>query len=123
VIDTKWAREFAQEWIAAWNAHDLERILSHYVDDFEMRSPLIAEGMGVPSGMLKGKAAIRPYWERALSSARPPCFELLDVLIGAHAIALHYWSVARGKYVIEVLTFNEQREVVSGAAFYSEPAR
>jgi len=26
----------AQEWIAAWNAHDLERILAHYADDVEL---------------------------------------------------------------------------------------
>ena len=51
MIDRKWAREFAVEWIAAWNAHDLDRILSHYADDFEMRSPLIAERMGVASGL------------------------------------------------------------------------
>ena len=24
---------FAREWVAAWNAHDLGRILSHYADD------------------------------------------------------------------------------------------
>ncbi len=88
-----------------------------------MRSPLIAEGMGVPSGTLKGKAAIRPYWERALAASPPPCFEFLDVMVGASAIALHYWSVSRGKYVIEVLTLNERREVVSGSAFYGEPTR
>lgn len=123
MIEEKWARQFAQEWIAAWNAHDIERILSHYVEDFEMRSPLIVESMGVASGTLQGKAAIRPYWERGLAASPQLCFELLDVMIGANAIAIHYWSVSRGKYVVEVLTFNERREVVSGSAFYGEPAR
>ena len=33
------SRRFAAEWIEAWNAHDLERILAHYADDFEMASP------------------------------------------------------------------------------------
>lgn len=28
--------DFAHEWIAAWNAHDLERILAHYADDVEL---------------------------------------------------------------------------------------
>ena len=56
------ARWFAYEWIDAWNAHDLPRILSHYRDDFEMRSPLIVERMGIVEGVLRGKAAIGPYW-------------------------------------------------------------
>jgi len=43
IIDRAFAREFAAEWIAAWNRGDLERIFSHYADDFEIRSPLIAE--------------------------------------------------------------------------------
>jgi ketosteroid isomerase-like protein len=43
VIELEWARELATEWVAAWNSHDLERILAHYTDDFEMRSPLIVE--------------------------------------------------------------------------------
>src|SRR5438876_10821997 len=57
MIDREWAEAFAREWVDAWNAHDLERILSHYTDDFEMASPLIVERMGVASGRLKGKEA------------------------------------------------------------------
>ena len=32
-IDADFARAFAANWIAAWNAHDLERILEHYTED------------------------------------------------------------------------------------------
>ena len=59
MIDRDWAEAFAREWINAWNAHDLERIFLPYSDDFEMASPLIVERMGVPTGTLKGKAAVR----------------------------------------------------------------
>lgn len=52
MIDSAWSQEFAREWIAAWNAHDLERILSHYTDDFEMSSPLIIERMQEPNRAL-----------------------------------------------------------------------
>ena len=71
MISEDWARNFAAEWIAAWNVHDLERILSHYIDDFEMQSALIVERMGVRSGILKGKEAIRPHWQqgRVVSAA------------------------------------------------------
>ena len=64
MLDERWARNFAAAWIAAWNSHDLEQIFSHYTDDFEMSSPLIVERMDEPSGFLRGKDRIRPYWEK-----------------------------------------------------------
>ena len=60
IIDRASARGFATEWIAAWNSGDLERIFALYADDFEMRSPLIAERGFSPDGSLRGKHAIRP---------------------------------------------------------------
>ena len=56
MIDQQWAQAFAKDWIASWNAHDMDRILSHYTDDFEMSSPLIVERLGLPEGKLRGKA-------------------------------------------------------------------
>ena len=35
MIEKNFAEEFARNWITAWNSHDLERILSHYSDQFE----------------------------------------------------------------------------------------
>jgi len=54
MIERAWALEFAQDWIESWNAHDMERILSHYTDDFEMSSPLIVERLGQSLGVLRG---------------------------------------------------------------------
>ena len=48
------AMEFAKEWIDAWNAHDLNRILSHYSCDFEKASSRIVQVMNEPTGKLKG---------------------------------------------------------------------
>jgi hypothetical protein len=121
IIDRAWAERFATEWIAAWNSHDLERIFAHYVDDFEMCSPLIVEMMGVPSGVLHGKAAVRPYWAKGLDAQPPILFELLAVYAGADRIAIHYRSVGR-RLVVEVLTFNSERQATHGVALYGDPA-
>ena len=40
----------AQEWIAAWNSHDLSRILVHYAEDVELISPLVAKLTGSSTG-------------------------------------------------------------------------
>jgi hypothetical protein len=118
MIDPQWALSFAQEWIEAWNAHDLERILAHYSEDFEMASPLIIERMGEPSGVLKGKAAVRRYWEQGLAAQPPLRFELLDVLAGIRSITIYYRSIGR-RVVAEVLEFNPRREVIRGAAHWA----
>ena len=59
--------DFVPEWIAAWNSHSLDRVLTFYTDDFEMSSPHISNLVGEPSGTLYGKGAIRAYWDKALS--------------------------------------------------------
>jgi hypothetical protein len=123
MIDAKWAKEFALEWIEAWNAHDLERILSHYTDDFEMRSPVIVERMGIANGVLKGKKAVGVYWAPALTAPSQLKFVLHDVLLGTNAITLYYYNVTRGRMVVEILALNEKNQVVSGSAHYAaEPS-
>ncbi len=52
------AQEFALEWIAAWNSHDLDRILSHYADDVEVTSPLVETVLGPGKVTVRGKAAL-----------------------------------------------------------------
>jgi hypothetical protein len=119
MIEKSWAQHFAAEWIAAWNAHNLERVLAHYRDDFEMRSPLIVELMGVASGVLKGKSAIRPYWERGLAAHPGLQFELHCVLIGVDSIAIYYRSTPKSRMVAEVLKFGDDGQIVSGSALYA----
>jgi ketosteroid isomerase-like protein len=121
VIDRAWARAFAAEWIDAWNSHDLDRILSHYTDDFEMSSPLIVERMGIAEGVLRGKQSVRPYWQRGLDARPPLHFELRDVLVGVNTIAIYYRSTTRNRMVAEVLTLNEEGRVVAGAGVYGDP--
>lgn len=76
MITREFATQFAQEWIASWNSHDLTRILSHYHEDFELSSPYIAQIAGEPSGILKGKAAVGAYWAKALDRMPTLQFEL-----------------------------------------------
>jgi ketosteroid isomerase-like protein len=117
MIDRPFAETFAEEWIAAWNAHDLERILSHYRDDFAMASPLIVERMGEPSGCLQGKGAVRPYWAAGLAARPGLHFTLVDVLVGVDAVTILY-RAETGVLVAETIAFDAQRRAVRGAAHY-----
>ncbi|WHZ23767.1 MAG: hypothetical protein OJF47_002879 [Nitrospira sp.] len=111
------ARRFGQEWVDAWNAHDLDRVLAHYADDCEFQSPFIISIANEPSGRLTGKAAIRAYWAAALEKLPDLRFELLDVLIGADCLTLHYRG-HRG-LVAETCFFNGSGKVICATACYS----
>ncbi|MBI1282499.1 MAG: nuclear transport factor 2 family protein [Anaerolineaceae bacterium] len=117
MIDPTWARQFAKDWIDSWNSHDLDRIFSHYADDFEMSSPLIVERMKENSGTLKGKAAIRPYWQIGLDAFPPLKFELIDVFVGV-GITLYYRRT-NGKTAAETLILNTQHQIIKGMAHHS----
>ncbi|MEJ8654197.1 nuclear transport factor 2 family protein [Streptomyces sp. MS1.AVA.3] len=60
-MDRACAQRFAGEWVAAWNSHDLERILAHYTDDVVFASPRIVQLMCGSSGEVRGKDALRAY--------------------------------------------------------------
>ena len=115
-VTREFALRFAEEWIAAWNARDLERILSHYTDDFEMSSPVIVQLMGEPSGALKGKAAVGDYWSKALARLPDLHFELEGVYAGAASIVIHYRG-PRGLSA-EVFWFDDGGKVYRAAAHY-----
>lgn len=90
VVEPDVARAFAAEWIAAWNAHDIERILGHYTDDVQFSSPFVASIAGVPSGTLAGKPALRAYWAKALATLPDLHFSLIEVLAGVSTVTIYY---------------------------------
>jgi ketosteroid isomerase-like protein len=117
-MEQAFAEHFAAEWIDAFNAHDLDRVLSHYEDDFEMSSPVIVQVAGEPSGTLRGKSAVGAYWKKALALIPDLKFELLSILVGVNGITLYYKG-ARGGLVAEVLHFGPNQKVTRASAYYA----
>jgi hypothetical protein len=73
------------------------------------------------SGTLKGKVAMREYWGIGLDARPPLKFELLGVHVGIDSIAILYRSIGR-RFVIELLTLNDYREIIRGSALYGGAA-
>ncbi len=117
MIENKFAEYFAKEWIEAWNSHDLDRVLSHYDDQFEMSSPVIIQIAREPSGTLKGKDAVGAYWAKALQRIPDLHFELVTTLIGIDSITLYYRG-HRGMSA-EVMHFGRDRKVIRAYAHYA----
>ena len=111
------AERLAAQWVAAWNAHDLEAILAHYADDIELYSPAIVKVMGEPSGVLRGKHNVRIYWARALTLFPDLQFELRETLLGVRSITLCYLGV-QGRSVAEVMHLGADGKVASAEVHY-----
>lgn len=116
-LDAQHPRQFAESWIDAWNAHDLDAVLAHYRDDFEFSSPLISQFAGEATGRLKGKEAVRAYWQMGLSRLPDLHFELVDVLAGIDGLLILYRG-HRGLSA-EVFEFDANGHVRRGQALYA----
>jgi len=86
--DEAW--DLANHWVAAWNAHDLDAIMTHYEDAIELTSPVAAALLSVPDGKVVGKTALRAYFERGLKAYPELHFQLEDVLWGINSVVLYY---------------------------------
>ena len=84
------ARNFAQEWITAWNSHDLEAIMIHYAPLVVLTSPVPARLLGEPSGVVVGREALLSYFQRGLQAYPDLAFTLLEVMWGVSSVVLYY---------------------------------
>ncbi len=111
-------RHFAQHWIASWNAHDLDAIMSHYAPEVVLTSPSAAKLLNDPSGTVTGKDAVRSYFERGLEAYPNLTFELLDMMWGISSVILYYRN-QKGTRTGEFMEFDANRKVVRVVANYS----
>lgn len=112
------AKEFALRWVAAWNSHDLDAIMSHYDESVVLISPAAAKILGDPSGAVKGDAALRSYFKRGLELYPNLRFELLDVMFGLSSIVLCYKN-QKGTRTAEFMEFGKEGKVARVIANYS----
>ncbi len=110
--------EFAQQWIAAWNSHDLEAILAHYAENVTLTSPVAAKLSNNASGIVSGKKALRDYFARGLAAYPDLRFQLLDVLCGISSVVLYYTN-QKGSKTGEFMEFDDDDKVVRVVANYS----
>jgi ketosteroid isomerase-like protein len=119
VLTREAAERFAEEWYAAWNARDLERVLSHWADDAVFTSPLAARLMPESDGTVHGKEALREYWRRGLEAHTDLHFEPRALLVGHESIVLSYTN-HRGQECAEVLILGADGLAHRGIAHYTE---
>lgn len=95
---------FSQDWAGAWNASDVDAVLAHFHEDVIFTSPLAEQVIQASGGVIRGKAALRDYWNIALGQVGGVSFEVTDVCVGVDTLAINYRNRG-GAPRIEVLRF------------------
>jgi hypothetical protein len=111
------ANHFARHWVEAWNSHDLERIMSHYADNVELVSPVAKLLLDEPTGAVRGKAALRSYFQKALQAYPDLRFDLRDVMWGMKSVVLLYAN-QKGTLTGEFMQFDADGKVDKVVANY-----
>lgn len=112
------AWKLANDWAAAWNAHDLELILGHYEEAVELTSPVAAQLLGRADGKVVGKANLRAYFQRGLDAYPELHFKLEDVLWGVSSVVLYYTN-QKGTHTGEFMELSANGKVARVVANYS----
>ena len=116
------AWNLADHWVAAWNAHDLDLIMTHYEDAIELTSPVAAQLLGTPDGRVVGTSALREYFQRGLEAYPELHFHIEDVLWGVNSVLLYYTN-QNGTRTAEFMELSASGNVARVVANYSAASR
>lgn len=108
---------FAATWIADWNAHDLEKILSHYAEDVVFHSPKVAIRTKGEKLFFTRREELRPYFSFAFQIRPDLHFNLLTICQDRQGLALIYQDET-GATATELMELNEQGQVAFARVLY-----
>lgn len=112
------AHQLAEQWIQAWNSHNLDEIMSHYEEDVVLVSPVAAKILNNPLGTVKGKEAVRDYFKKGLEVYPDLKFELIDVMWGLSSVVFYYMN-QEGTKVGEFVELDSTGKIIKVIANYS----
>lgn len=80
----------ALRWFAAFNAHDLEALLSLYAEDAEHFSPKLKVRQPETNGLITGKAALRAWWRDAFDRLPSLHYEVVKLTADEEQVFMEY---------------------------------
>ena len=116
IIEETEARAFAEGWLAAWNDHDLEQVLSLCAPGIVFFSPVAERRAG--NGRVEGIDRLRRYWAAWLEADPGLKFELTAVLSGFRCLTILCRN-QQGQSIAETLEFQADGKVIRGFACYA----
>lgn len=80
----------ATRWFAAFNAHDLDALLSLYTEDAEHYSPKLKARRPETKGLVRGKAALRDWWRDAFERLPSLRYEVVKLTADDEQVFMEY---------------------------------
>ena len=111
-------RALAEQWIAAWNARDLGRIMDHYAADVEFEANTVVRRWQKADGKLRGLAELREHFRLGLELVPNLHFELEDMFSAPSGYAALYRR-ENGNRVLDVVELDHEGKARRVKAFYA----
>lgn len=105
-MEREYAESFVRHWVHSWNNHDLEAVMSHFAEEVVFTSLHAMQLLPETGGVVRGKAALRRYWEAGLARRPDLHFEVLGIYVGVATLVINY-SNQQGGLASEVLQFSD----------------
>lgn len=109
-------KEIALHWFAAFNAHDLEALLVLYHNDAQHFSPKLKIRQPDTMGLIKGKAALRAWWQDAFERLPDLHYSVQKLTADTEQVFMEYIRSVPGEEdlrVGEVLEIKERKIIFS----------
>lgn len=106
----------AHQWFAAFNEHDLEKLLSLYDDDAEHFSPKLKIKKPETNGLVHGKKALHDWWESAFESFPTMHYRVTSLTANADRVFMEYVRTVENEpdmLVAEVLEIKDRKIIFS----------
>ena len=106
----------AKKWLQAFNEHNLEDLLVLYDEHAEHFSPKLMIRKPETNGLIKGKAAMRNWWQDAFERLPQLCYQEKTITANQERVFMEYIRIVPGENdmnVAEVLEIQDGLIVAS----------
>ena len=109
-------KHIAIKWFEAFNEHDLEKLLSLYDDNAKHYSPKLKIRMPATQGLIKGKQALREWWQDAFDRLPSLQYEVIKLTADEDQVFMEYIRRVDGE---DDLSVGEVLQIENGLIVFS----
>lgn len=106
----------AHSWFEAFNAHNLEKLLSLYDDEAQHFSPKLKVRHPETKGLIVGKDALRTWWQEAFDRLPTLHYKVTSITSSPDRVFMEYVRTVEGEdemLIAEVLEIREEKIIAS----------
>jgi predicted SnoaL-like aldol condensation-catalyzing enzyme len=117
IAEIDWRVAFVNDWRAAWDDKDTEKILSFYQDGFAMNSPIVCECLGINKVPCIGKMELEKFCNFVFKNFPKYVIRIVGTSLKGETITLHYHDCF-ARLVAETMQFSHDRKIMNSVVFY-----